>query len=479
MTTHYENSERHYLSGTLTALWGNAAAVLGGLLTIGIASRCLTKEAVGIYYIILMMANLSIAFTSIGGRSVIVKILSGTWGEEQEHLVDILVTIRVAAIMIISIGLAGLLMVTDYFWPAQSMGALKWFVLPIVVMEIVNTSSMSMLAGFGMFKSVALFQGIRGVFTGIVSALVIFAGYGLPGLLWSILSVNICVSIFIGFMIPLRFSLVWEPSEMVMILKFSGMLYLAYLMSVLSVRTAELMVFSLLGTASVAVFGNAMQFPNILIRIFEVIRPAILGYFSSARDHYSHTPMRMASVFIALAASAVMVAATPLTELVFSEQYLSCVPITRLLCFWVVLSLINYFLVIHLIGTGMLKKVLWVNAIQLILVMTGHVLLIPEYGIMGAGLSITVAASATVPISLYLLARGNIHNLGGLILASFRPVVPLFLLLMVIQTTEPGISASAGYWVLFVIILFLTRALRLNDLRCSIQILVPSRQHIL
>lgn len=462
------SSDQHYVKGIVFSLWGNAASIVGGLLIIAAASRFLSPVELGTYYIIFMMVNVSIAFTSIGGRNVIIKFLSGATPQARENMANILISFRVMAIVFLTVGLTLFLVFLDALFPEQSLCQLKRIILPIVLMEILNSAGMSMLAGFTMFKPFGVFHGVRGILAGLVSVLVLYLGFGLTGLLWANVFVNASVSIIIWYMLPVRYRLVWDSSEMVNIIKFSGALYLAYLMSVLSARTAEGLIVTFAGTAAVAIYGNAMRFPNLLIRLFEAVRPVLLSYFSSDRAEQSQVPLKLASVSIALAASLLMVLAKPLTLFIFSGQYLACVPLTRLLCFWVVLSLINYFLVVHLIGAGLVMKVLWLNVIQFALVFMGHVYLIPKFGAIGAAMSITIAAIFTIPVSLFFLARRGVMHIGSLLVTSFKPVLPLFTLFMAIHVYEPGMVNLALYWGLYVLCLFGLNAFPLKEIRASL-----------
>ena len=470
MTITSSDSNKHYIAGIYFSLWGNAASILGGLLTIAVASRYLTKEDLGVYYIILMIANISIAFAGIGGRSAIIKFLAGSKKQEKETTANVLIFIRITVILIVIAALGGMLFFLDQIWPENSLDSIKWIILPLVAMEIVNNCGMSMLAGFGLFRKFALFQGLRGAVAGIVAASILLMGFGLPGLLWSVLLVNLFVNAAVWYLLPVRFRLVLDYSRMLEILKFGSILYIAYLISILSARTAEAMIVSFIGTASVAVFGNAMRFPNLLLRMFEAVRPIILNYYSSnGNTNESIAPLRMASISISLVSSLLIIFAEPLTVLLFSEQYLSCVPLTRLLCFWVVLSLINYFLVVQLTGRDMVSKLVWLNVFQFILVIGGHLLLIPVFGVIGAALSITMAAFFTVQVSSWFLAQGNTNKAVKLVKVCFRPVLPLFVLFIVVQATEPVMALSVIYWLIFAISLFFVKAVTLDEIKYSLK----------
>ncbi len=460
--------DKQYLSGIFYSLLANGASILGGLLTIAVASRYLNQQDLGIYYIILMIANLGIAFAGIGGRSAIIKYLSCS--KDKETTANILITIRITAILIVTIGLGIALFFLERIWPGTSLDSIKWIILPMVAMEIINNSGMSMLAGFGRFKKFALLQGIRGVLAGGMAISWLLMGFGLAGILWSTLAVNLFINIAIWNLLPIRFRLVWDYSKILEILKFGGILYIAYLISILTARTAEAMIISFLGPASVAIYGNAMRFPNLLLRLFEAIRPIILQFFSSKENHTeSLAPLKMASISMSFVSSLLIVFARPLTILLFSRQYLSCVPLTRLLCFWVVLSLINFFLVIQLTGRSMVSKLVWLNALQFILVIGGHLLLIPVYGVFGAALSITTAVFFTVPVSSWFLAEKNTHNTARIIMACFRPILPLFVLFIIVQTTEPLLTLSVIYWLIFAGTLFCIKAIPMDEIKYAIK----------
>lgn len=476
---HVQGKTERYLSGIYYSLWGNAVSIIGGLMTIAVASRYLIKEDLGVYYIVLMITSLSVAFASFGGRSTIIRFLAGAKAEEKYKTANLLITLRIASLIPVFVCLSFFLLFIDQVWPGKSLESVKWMILLIVVMEFVADSGLSMLAGYKLFKQFAFFHGLKGGLTCVVSILMLISGFGLKGLLMGVLSVSFGVNIALICALPVRYELFWSQKLFLEILKFSAALYIAFLISLLSARTAEAIIVSFMGAASLAIYGNAMRFPNLLLRMFEAIRPVILYYFSSGKElNNSLAPLKYTSIAVSIVASLLIVFAEPIIWLVFSEAYLASVPLIRLLSFWMVLSLVNYILVIQLTGSDRTTKVIWTNTVQFVVVVSGHFLLIPKFGAMGAATSMIVGAFITVMVSTFFLSMNNTSVFAKSIAISFRPVLPLFFLLLTIQISGSEIILSTVYWLLFISILFLTKTLTIDEIKGLINVLKASAKPV-
>ena len=131
------------------------------------------------------------------------------------------------------------------------------------------------------------------------------------------------------------------------------------MLSVVMVKASDFILATYMGPAALAVYSAAMQLPSALQRVFESIRPVLLGYASSGQEH---DPTRLAESIrigagvLALAATILIGLTQPLMTLLFSHDYEGGTLIMQGLCVWTATSIVNYYFSITLIGIGHPRK---------------------------------------------------------------------------------------------------------------------------
>ena len=451
------------------ALSGTAISIFGWMITLGAASRYISSTELGVCYLVFVLSAVGLALTSIGGSSAVISLAEDHRFQGKLTMDQPPVTVKAVTVALLVLAIGLLIWGHDMIMPGTVFGELKWVILLVILMEMVTGSGLSTFAGLGRFRTAGVLHGLKGIFSVAASLLVLVMGFGFEGFLWSLVFTGVCMTILVWYSIPVRFSFSFELPTMRQVTSASSMLYLAYLVSILSVKSAEGMIVVLSGAAALAVYGNALLLPTLLIRMFEAVRPFILDTPGDMARSGQYISMRTTSAVIAVMAGLLMVFAHPLTLMIFGETYLPCVPITRLLCFWVVLSLVNYFLVIYSIDTGQIRKVLGVNGLGFAVAITGNWFLIPEFGVTGAALALTLTSFLTILISLLILSSGRVLSVSGLVVSFYKSILPLFALCAALQATAPGLNHSMLYWVLFVLSMLGLKAVPVQDFKSAVR----------
>ncbi len=422
----------------------------------------------------LMMSSLSIAFANIGGKSAIIKFLASAPQEKKEEVGNLIITLRIIAVLVVGVFLCLFVHFIDQIWHGGTLAVSAWILIPFVLMEIVYDSAMAIMAGFGMFGRCGFFQSLRGILNCSISSSLLLYGLGVNGLVGGILLSNILTSAGIISSLPIKFKVVWNRREVIAIVRFSVPLYIAYMLSIMSGRAAEAMIVSFIGAASLAIYGNAMRFPNLLLRVFEAVRPVVLNFFSSDEEYgKSLLPLRLSAIGICIIACVLIVFSRPLILLIFSRKYTASIGLTRLLSLWMVFSILNYVLVLQLTGTNRTTKVMWLNACQFVLIITGHLILIPRYGALGAAISVTIGASVTVLISLLFLSEAqNSKLLRKSLYYVAKPVIPLGIVFFLTQHTEPDFALGIVYMISYLVVISAIRIVNLREIKFVASVLV-------
>ena len=216
------------------------------------------------------------------------------------------------------------------------------------------------------------------------------------------------------------------------LLKFGSWLYGGSLMSLLIVRCSDVILATYMGTVALAVYSAAMQVPTILQRVFEAMRPALLGYVAAYRDceaSQQTETIRIVTAVLAVAATLLMAISSPLMTMLYSEEYQEGIPIMRALSVWIAFALVNYFYSIVLIGTGRPKSAFVLTVPQLIVILVSTPLLIPHYEGLGAAMALIATAFLGNVVGAKLIAGTDTRMWYAILLNFVRAAIPVLLFL--------------------------------------------------
>lgn len=292
-------------------------------------------------------------------------------------------------------------------------------------------------------------------------------GFGVGSLLWSmIISRLIGIGLAWTWM-PFVFIPQFHHPQRSQIFKFGGWLYGCSLMSVAMVRTADTLLTTYLGPAALAVYSAAMQVPSALQRVFESIRPTLLGYVSSqgnAGPNPQARLIRMMSALLAVAATGLIWLSSPLMTLLYSEKYAMGVHIMQALSVWAVFTVINYLYSVILIGNGQSRAAFLLTLPQFVVMLIAATVLVPRYQGFGAALALLVTAFIGNLVGAWLLGADGTER-RGLAVGFLRVAMPLLVCLGLVVNVPQSFVIEFGLACLAILLLVITGALLGDDVK--------------
>jgi O-antigen/teichoic acid export membrane protein len=229
-----------------------------------------------------------------------------------------------------------------------------------------------------------------------------------------------------------------------------------------------------MGTASLAIYSAAMQIPSVLQRLFESIRPALLGYISAQNATYANpqiTLIRMMTALLAVAATFLITLAKPLMTMLYSAKYETGIIIMQTLSVWAAFTIINYLYSIILIGNGHSRKAFMLTLPQLLIILATTGVLVPRYEGLGAAIALVITAFLGNIIGAWLVAGDNRSIYLALTTGFFRAAVPLLVLLIAASSMTASFLLLCGFACITIFLLGIFKAVTLEDLKALREIL--------
>lgn len=465
-----EKEKAQYLSGIVLSGGGNLLGMAASLLTIMIAARALSQEELGAYFLVMVVVQFAALLGDIGLRNTAIKSLSLLTVESADFIQTarylLTVTLTTAAIAGLAVWFAIPFLVS--LWSYQDFQQHVAFVIPIAFLTTGLQIGMSLLVGAKQFVRLsALSAGIE-ILRAILSTGGILIGLGISSLLWGmIISRIVGIGVIWGGM-PALFAPAFRHSRSTELLKFGGWLYGGSLMSVIMVRASDLILTTYVGTAALAVYSAAMQIPAILQRIFESIRPAVLGYVSaqqSADGAQQVATVRIATAILSVCAIILILLSEPLMTVLYSEKYKSGVSTMQALSVWIAFAIVNYLFSTILIGNGESRKAFLLTIPQLFMIVICTGLLVPRYEGFGAAMALIATGFLGNLVGAWMLAGNDRHTRHTLLMVTIRAAAPLLLLLIAAFYTQDSFLLLAGFAAIATGLLIATKTIRSSDIR--------------
>jgi O-antigen/teichoic acid export membrane protein len=171
-------------------------------------------------------------------------------------------------------------------------------------------------------------------------------------------------------------------------------------------------------------------------RVFETIRPALLGYVATYQDTYRRQQVeaaRIVTAVLAVATTILIPLSGPLMALLYSDSYIEGIPIMQALSVWVTFALVNYFYSIILIGIGLPKGAFLLTVPQLLIMLLSTSLLVPQYGGFGAAMALVATAFLGNIVGAKIVAGSDRKTWHALLMIFVRAAAPLLLFLIIIS----------------------------------------------
>ena len=452
------------------ALWTSGAGIFGllaSLVIVIISARVLEKSALGAYFLSMSVILLTVTLGDIGIRTAAIRFVSVLKSRKKQLTLsryflrlNVLISIATCAILYCVLPYA------VAYWDSDAFERIAWYTVPSAFIMSNFQLAYSVLAGNKHFKLMSMSLVVTEFVRLALSVILLLSGFGVSGLLIAFF-ISRCVGLSV---IMLKFpqicGVILKSKNALEIINFSGWMWGTSVVSVFNAKLIDFFLTTYLGTATLAIYSTASQVPSLLQRLFEFVKPVILGHASSRHSDRNKSfgfTCRMIASVLSLGAIALIALSEPLVIFIFSERYSESIPIMQLLCAWFAITTTNYYLVLSLIGLGETKSTFFLALVQLVVVASLGAQLIPDEGGLGAALSLTGMSLIATPIACVLYFRKNL-NLGfSLYTSCLRSQVPLLLFTFVVifnvynpvQTVLLG-TAAVG-------ILIIARAIKIEE----------------
>jgi O-antigen/teichoic acid export membrane protein len=178
-------------------------------------------------------------------------------------------------------------------------------------------------------------------------------------------------------------------------------------------RIDTIAVAAFLGPAQIASYEVARKIPDYLRNLYDPFRSVYFPFLSKRYDLEGRQRaggfMNDAIRFVAFITIFGLVIATlfgrEIVQFVFSEKYLTSVPIFILLMFNLSIALISNVMGTSLVAIGDSKKPMVINFFNAVFSWLGTIIFIPAYALLGAGIANTVGTVVALPLNRYFLRK--------------------------------------------------------------------------
>jgi len=458
------------------AAWSSAATATGLLASLGviaIATRQLTQEELGSYYLALLAMTIGSGVADLGLRNSAVARLAAPQ-DDARTTGRFIWTVGTVSATVVALAAA-------IVWKriAPSTGTKSSVLIGVLVLgNSLMLNAGAIQVALNRVREVSASLALTELFRFGLSALALRNGLGADGLIAAIAMARL-----VGIGLIFRS----EPSLAVPVfrargardaLRLSVPIYLHSLVSLATFRYADGLLARLLGPAGLSVYATAMQFPALLQRAFDSIRPVVLRHVATnsakGRDG-SIDSVRLLAAILSIAASTGILFGPPVFRIAFSAKFADSVPVLRILLAWSSVSLTNYYFVTSLTGRGEGRSVLAYSLPQLLLMVPVCWLLVPRWGAIGAAAAMLVTSVAGNLLGSSLVSAG-IRSAGRLVWASGRSIIGVLAILVFSFTEQfPDWTALLAF-ALLVGWLLMCGAFSPGELRALVRIVSRCRQ---
>ncbi|WNM57995.1 lipopolysaccharide biosynthesis protein [Candidatus Nitrospira allomarina] len=457
-----------YLSGVFWVGSGNLLGMVAALMTMVMAARLTTKEELGVYFLVMMVSHFAAIAGDLGLRNTATKMLSSSEPSDVIETARFFVTIAFISSMMTALVVMAALPFLETLWPYPEFRKYAWLGVPLAFLAINFQMVNSLLVGAGKFRELSALGVGAEILRAVFSVSALLYGLGVAGLLWGMILSRVFGIGIAWRLLPDQFGLVLRHPAAMRIIKFGGWMYGCSLLSVVMVKASDTILVTYLGTATLAIFSTSMQLPSALLRLFDSIRPVLLGYASSRESTGTDLlveSIRIGAGLLAVAATVLIGIADPLMTILFSSAYSGGINIMQALCAWAALSIVNYYFSINLVGTGHPQKAFVLIIPQVLISIGVALLLVPTFQGLGAAMALVITSLVGNFIGAWVAAGRNGALFLSLNASHLRAAIPLLSLLIGVSMIDYSGGLMMGMVGGTLAFLVLLRAVTYQDAR--------------
>lgn len=416
---------------------GNFFALVFAFLTVSISARVLPEESLGVYFLLMTIAYLLQALTSVGIKQAATRFIAGAPDDdERQQIVNnvlmFCVLVLVAGMLLAVVGRPVLVSLFN------SPHLAEFYVYAALLMSVTVFDQVldAVMQGYQLYHRMALVRSIGGVVNfGLTFVFLCIIQGGIAGIVLATVLSTALTALIRYRMIPGAKRLRFNPAIQRGFVRFGLPIQCNDILTFISERVDILLVGTLLTPAAVAYLGVAWKIPQNLYKLFQsviaVFYPHIANLFGQGQQTDAeiscHHFVRFSSVVTTGGALLVILFQREIVALIFSERYLSVAPALAVLMLVLIFSTMTTILDHALIAAGHSRYLPLISLADTVPNVIANLLLIPALGFMGAVYARLIANITTLPVVLWSLHREKIHIP---IIETVKPVVVLVVCLV-------------------------------------------------
>lgn len=297
----------------------------------------------------------------------------------------------------------------------------------------------------------------------------------LQGSVFHFLLLNVAVGFLTAFLfmyysrlrVPIKLS--WNQSKVSLILRHSFPVAMSNLCDRVMARMDQIFLFSMIGVASVGLYGATITIVEAMIFIPTAFLTVMLPVFSSVYTESEEKHLKsvkLSAKYLLLislpAALGFCFFAEPIIVLLFGNNYLGAETILKVLCWSMPLNFILILFRQALVSSKKQNLILWAAFIGAMTNIALNLYLIPIYAAPGAALATTV--SYTIPIGFFLI-KSESRRMMAAAIEGMTPLIPAAVVMGI------GLWLFPWHWILnlilgcgvFLLVLILSGGLDRSD----------------
>jgi len=405
-----------FFKGVLSTGISTIATVTFHFLSISIMARYISKEELGIYFLILAIVHFANILSGLGFNLTIVKLISGESGDEGISAVPGVLLMRLTSLAVFcAISWAWGHLIFHYF--DQRINDFTLFIPILFFFTSFRDLFYNIMQGLQLFKKYATIQVLSALIKfSLILIIVVVSSLNLKMLIYIEIATVLLGLLIQSLVIPFYrlISSGVSPGAYKKVLHFSIPLYFNNILAVIHSQTNTFIIGVMLTPVSVALYSIAHKIPEGFMRMFTsfiiVYFPSISELFTEDKKADAENLLNKSLIFLSIGiVFCVLVSflfGNQIIRLVFSEKY------SEISFFFSLLMLNFYFRAVSnimgysLVSAGYSTIPPKVSLISGILNIVSSLIMIPIFGIAGAVYSLlTMNIVSVIIYYLYLVGK--------------------------------------------------------------------------
>ncbi|GMV91470.1 MAG: hypothetical protein AMXMBFR82_12480 [Candidatus Hydrogenedentota bacterium] len=480
-------SGRTLVRGAFLSGVGMILSMAGQLGAAVIFGRVLPESDIGTFWLLILCSDCLVLLTTFGLHSALPRILAAAPEEERRSLGASILLFQVfVSLAICAAVFTAWLLIRD---PAaisvnESWTRLfpyLWLLPPFFFVATQRDTALAALAGMNRFGPRAAAQ-VWGALVNVslVALFIAWLDGGLLTLALCTLTAYTVAAVWLG-----AFAFPWASLRRCArayfdAVQFSKPLYVNNIMAFTTQRFDTFLVALLLGNpVVVAYYEMAKRLPNMYTRILvSTLVPYLPGISARVAEGDTEGAARLLNKTLALilflgytSVLAILVIERPLIVLLFSEKYLPSVSVLWLLMTGTCLAIQSGTFGQSLIALGKPGLVAWANLVSGVFSVTANLVLIPRYGIFGAGVAYLCTMAVTAGIQGFWAHRNGMRLRLGRVAMAHAVMAGC----LALGQSFPAFGWRAGALLVFVAASFAVSLVSVGQLVQLARLLIPVR----